>query len=170
MLRLLSDPERKLPMSLFENGSYEYCDTFFVFLDQNKAPTAKAIEAALAELGPRYTVENVKEEDGKFVSATVKSRADFSGMDLTYVTGDEVAEQIKTLSEELRHMTLHGGARDSLKKLLSATARYDVFHFEEQNANNEDEFLDPGGLLLVLQKVAGTCDGVGYDPQSQDLI
>lgn len=104
------------------------------------------------------------------MSATVKSRADFSGMDLTFVTGDEVTDQIKTLGEELRHMTLHGGAKDSLQKLLKATARYDVFHFEEQNANNEDEFLDPGGLLLVLQKIAATCDGVGYDPQSQDLI
>lgn len=167
---LKSDLERKLPMSLFENGLYEYCDTFFVFLDQNKAPTVQAVVDALAELGPRYTVENVKEQDGKFISATVKSRADFSGMDLTFVTGDEVAEQVKTLSEELRHITLHGGARDSLKRLLSATARYDVFHFEEQNANNEDEFLDPGGLLLVIQKIAGTCQGVGYDPQSQDLV
>jgi hypothetical protein len=157
-------------MSLFENSSYEYCDTFFVFLDQANTPTVDAIEIALAELGPRYVVENMKERDGKFLSATVKSRADFSGMDLTLVTGEEVDEQIKTLDQELRHITLHGGARDSLKKLLSANARYDVFHFEEQNANNEDEFLDPGGLLLVLQKIASTCDGVGYDPQSQDII
>ena len=151
-------------MSLFENSLYEYCDTFFVFLQEENVPTAKAIEASLAELGPRYVVENVKDDNGKFVSATVRSPADFSGMDLTFVSGEEVADQLKTLGEDLRAMTLHGGAEDSLKKMLSATARYDVFHFEEQNANNEDEFLDPGGLLLVLQKVAGTCDGVGYDP------
>ena len=157
-------------MSLFENDQYEYCDTFFVFLQQENVPTAKAVEASIAELGPRYTVENIKENDGKFVSATVRSPADFSGMDLIYVAGEEVEDQLKSLSEELRNMTLHGGAQDSLKKLLSSTARYDVFHFEEKNANNEDEFLDPGGLLLVLGKVAATCDGVGYDPQSQDLL
>lgn len=157
-------------MSLFENSLYEYCDTFFVFLKQENIPTAKAIEASLAELGPRYVVENVKEDNGKFISATVRSPADFSGMDLTFVAGEEVADQLKGLSAELRHMTLHGGAKDSLQKLLTSSARYDVFHFEEKNANNEDEFLDPGGLLLVLQKIAVTCDGVGYDPQSQDLL
>ena len=157
-------------MSLFENSEYEYCDTFFVFLQHENRPTAKVIEASIAELGPRYIIENLKEEDGKFMSATIRSPADFSGMDLTYVAGEEVEDQLKGLSEELRHMTLHGGAQDSLKKLLSATARYDVFHFEEKNANSEDEFLDPGGLLLVLGKIAGTCDGVGYDPQSQDIL
>ena len=157
-------------MSLFENSLYEYCDTFFVFLQQENAPTAKAIEASLAELGPRYVVENVKEVDGKFISATVRSPPDFSGMDFTFVTGEEVVDQMKTLSEDLRHMTLHGGEQDALKKMMNATARYDVFHFEEKNANNEDEFLDPGGLLLVLQKIAATCDGVSYDPQSQDFL
>lgn len=157
-------------MSLFENSLYEYCDTFFVFLQAKNMPTAKAIEASLAELGSRYIVENVKEADGKFISATVRSPADFSGMDLTYVTGEEVADQMKTLGEELRHMTLHGGEQDTLTRMLKSTARYDVFHFEEKNANNEDEFLDPGGLLLVLQKIAATCDGISYDPQSQDFL
>ncbi len=157
-------------MSLFENSLYEYCDTFFVFLQHENAPTAQAIQASLAELGPRYVVENIKEVDGKFASATIRSPRDFSGMDLTYVAGEEVADQLKTLSEELRHLTLHGGAADALKKLLCASARYDVFHFEEQNAGNDDEFLDPGGLLLVIEKIAATCDGVGYDPQSQDIL
>ena len=157
-------------MSLFENSLYEYCDTFFVFLDEENMPTAKAVEAALAELGSRYVVENIKEADGKFVSATVRSPADFSGMDLTFVSGEEVADQMKALGEDLRHMTLHGGEQDTLQKMLKSTARYDVFHFEERNANNEDEFLDPGGLLLVLQKIAATCDGISYDPQSQDFL
>jgi len=157
-------------MSLFENSLYEYCDTFFVFLQQENAPTVKVMEASLRELGPRYVIENIKEADGKFISATVRSPADFSGMDLTFVAGEEVADQMKTLGEDLRNMTLHGGDQDSLKKMLKATARYDVFHFEEQNANNEDEFLDPGGLLLVLQRIAATCDGISYDPQSQDFL
>ena len=157
-------------MSLFENSLYEYCDTFFVFLELENMPTAKAVEASLAELGSRYVVENVKEAEGKFLSATVRSPADFSGMDLTFVSGEEVADQMKTLGEDLRNMTLHGGEQDTLQKMLNSTARYDVFHFEERNANNEDEFLDPGGLLLVLQKIAATCDGISYDPQSQDFL
>jgi len=157
-------------MSLFENDLYEYCDTFFVFLKQENIPTTEAIETALAELGSRYIVENVKSNEGKFVSATVRSPADCSGMDLTFVAGEEVDDQLKGLGEELRNITLHGDVHGSFKKLLAANVRYDVFHFEEKNANNEDEFLDPGGLLLVLQKIASTCDGVGYDPQSQDIL
>jgi len=157
-------------MSLFEDNQYEYCDTFFVFLEEGNAPTCEAIEGALAELGTRYTVENLKGRDGRFVSATIRSPADYSAMDLTFVVGDEVTEQVTTLGEELRNITMHGGAADSLKKMVKATARYDVFHFEEKNANNEDEFLDPGGVLLVVQKIAAVCGGVGYDPQSQDII
>lgn len=157
-------------MSLFENSLFEYCDTFFVFLELENMPMTKAVEASLAELGSRYVVEDVKEADGKFLSATVRSPADFSGMDFNFVSGDEVADQMKTLGEELRNMTLHGAEQDTLKRMLNFNARYDVFHFEERNANNEDEFLDPGGLLLVLEKLASTCDGISYDPQSQDFL
>ena len=157
-------------MSLFENSLYEYCDTFFVFLDGQKAPSGDAIKKSLGELGTRYEIENVKEQDGRFISATIRSPADYSAMDLTFVDGDEVIEQVGTLGDELRNVTLHGAASDSLKKLVKATARYDVFHFEESNADNDIEFLDPGGVLLVVQKIAATCGGVGYDPQSQDII
>ena len=38
--------------------------------------------------------------------------------------------------------------------------------FASSGEGEEDEFLDPGALLIVLAKLANLCQGVGIDPQS----
>lgn len=157
-------------MSLFKNEQYEYCDTFFIYLMDENRPTLDAVNAALQELGQRCVVENVKEEDGKFLSATIKFASDCSAMDIVYVNGAEVVAQLNEIKEDLRTVTLTLDSQDALKKMSGCEARFDIFHFEEQNPNTEDEFLDPGGLLTVIGAISSTCDGVGYDPQSQDTI
>ena len=115
-------------------------------------------------------VENVRENDGNFESATIKFASDCSAMDIVYVHGPEVVAQLGEIKEELRLMTLTPDTMEALKKMSKCESRFDIFHFEEQNPNTEDEFLDPGGLLTVVGKISSICDGVGYDPQSQDTI
>ncbi len=157
-------------MSLFEDDQYEYCDTFFIYLKDENRPSLEAVTGALRTLGHRCVVENVKEDSGKFASATIKFASDCSAMDIVYVQGSEVKAQLAEIQEELRLMTLTQETTKSLKKMSQCESRFDIFHFEEQNPNTEDEFLDPGGLLTVIGKISSTCDGVGYDPQSQDTI
>ena len=157
-------------MSLFENESYEYRDTFFVFFDRENRPSADKVQAALAELGPKYEVLNVTNQNGDFESLTIKSPYDHSGMDVAYVEGEEVAAQITELMEDFRTMTLAGDDHNKLSMLAKASARLDIYHFEQVADSSEDEFLDPGGLLMVMQKLVEICNGVGLDPQSQTLI
>ena len=157
-------------MSLFEDEQYEYCDTFFIYLKDENRPTLKEVNAALDQLGHRCVVENARERDGKFESATIKFASDCSAMDIVYVNGPEVKAQLAEIKEELRTLTLTDDAQKGVKKMGSCESRFDIFHFEEQNANTEDEFLDPGGLLTVVGAISAICDGVGYDPQSQDTI
>ena len=94
-------------------------------------------------------------------------------MDIAFVTGDEVVEQIQNLILEFRTMTLTGDDREKLENFQQCTARFDVFHFEEQSnesGNSPVEMIDPGGLLLVIEKLAALTGGVALDPQSQTLL
>jgi len=91
-------------------------------------------------------------------------------MDIVFVHGPEVQAQLGDIKEELRTMTLTLDTQKAVKKMCACESRFDIFHFEEQNPNTEDEFLDPGGLLTVVGAISSVCDGVGYDPQSQDTI
>jgi len=157
-------------LSLFEDEKYKYCDTFFIYLKDENRPTLDAVNAALQDLGHRCVVENVREEGGKFESATIKFASDCSAMDIVYVNGPEVKTQLVEIKEQLRTLTLSLDAQSAVKKMVKCESRFDIFHFEEQNPNTEDEFLDPGGLLTVVGAISAICDGVGYDPQSQDTI
>ena len=157
-------------MSLFENELYEYCDTFFVYLKDENRPSLDAVATALKDLGNRCVVVDAKEVDGKFESATIKFAADCSAMDIVYVQGEEVTTQLQEIQETMRLMTLTPDTKSDLQRMKNCNSRYDIFHFEENNANNEDEFLDPGGLLMVIERISSVCEGIGYDPQSQDTI
>ena len=159
-------------MSLFGDKNYQYRETYFVLFEKKNLPAPKQIEDALAELGPRYETVEVKMNEDVFESMTVKSPHDFSAMDITCVEGEEVIAQIQSLQEDFRTMTLTGDDVKKLARLNQFDARFDIFHFEEMGDSGpgEDEFLDPGGLLLVLEKLAEICDGVALDPQSQTLM
>ena len=159
-------------MSLFENEQYEYTDTFFVFFKRENLPSADAIASALSELGQRYQPGKMSLREGAFESMTVLSPQDFSAMDIVLDLNAEVATQIEEMVGEFRALTLTGDEREKLTSFRECDARFDLFHFEKQVAGNEDPdaFIDPGGLLIVLEKLRALCDGVGIDPQSQMLL
>jgi hypothetical protein len=98
-------------------------------------------------------------------------------MDISYVGGDEVTEQVAELTRELRRSAATKHEKDRLEKLATCDARFDVFHFQQLVADrfrnddeDEDEFLDPGTLLLVLKRLARLCHGIAVDPQAGVLI
>ncbi len=157
-------------MSLFEDQRYQYCDTFFVYLTDENRPSADAVTDAIKSLGERYQVSDLKSTDGLFNAVTIRSPYDSSGMDITYVTGGEVREQVEELMTDFKTISLVGDDHQKLSKIDKADARLDIFHFEQVSDSDDLEMIDPGGLLLVMQKLNELCDGVGLDPQSKTLI
>lgn len=157
-------------MSLFEDNNYQYRDTFFVFFQKQNRPSLDKIESCLAELGNRYETLKSTEKDGEFEALTFVSPHDFSAMDIAVVQGEEVSNQINELMDEFKTMTLTSDDSGKLTKLGHCDARFDIFHFEKIDGGSDDEFLDPGGLLLVMEKLSELCEGVALDPQSHSLM
>ena len=156
-------------MSLFEDSSYDYRDTFFVHFSVANRPSADAFKSAIEGLGSKYELLNLVDDESHFVSATIKSPQDNSAMDISLVHGEEVLEQVKDLMVEFKTVTLVGDDHAKLKILSECDTRLDIYHFE-QTSGGEDEMLDPGGLLLVMEKLAQLVKGVGLDPQSNSLL
>ena len=160
-------------MSLFENDLYQWRETYFVLFDEHTRPQASDIVKGLAELDAHFEVTNVvADEVGRLESLTLRSPEDSSAMDITHVAGEEVAEQINELLEKFAHVTLDESEREKLNFLGDCNARYDIFHFEESSFtdNEDEEILDPGGLLLVIERLTALCQGVGIDPQSGSFM
>ncbi len=158
-------------MSLFEDPRYVYRDTFFVLFQDENRPTADQVKRALGDLGNRYTISDCRLVAENLESITVVSPYDFSAMDITYVAGDEVLGQVKELMQQFKAITLMGDDAKKLQQLSKANARFDIFHFEKLNQDeDDDQQLDPGGLLLVVERLADLVKGVGLDPQSLSLM
>lgn len=155
-------------MSLFEDENYVYRDTFFIHFENEHRPSGDQIKACIESLGEKYEFNNLREDDGKFESVTIRSPHDSSAMDISFVSGEEVLEQVADLMKDFRTITLSGEDHKKLQKLDQCNARFDIFHFEHKS--DGEELLDPGGLLLVMERLADVCQGVGLDPQSKTLL
>lgn len=157
-------------MSLFGNPRYQYRETYFILFNVDNRPDEAALIQAINELGDRYEVKEVhQDQENQFESMTVVAPSDFAGLDLTYVEGEEVHEQVAELNEQFKTTTLTGDELQKIAKIGNCNARFDVLHFEEVS-HSEDDFLDPGTLLTVVEKIAGICDGVGIDRESLTII
>ncbi|HUG70701.1 MAG TPA: hypothetical protein VMM76_23330 [Pirellulaceae bacterium] len=162
-------------MSLFENNMYQWRETYFVLFTQAARPQADAVATALKKQDPHYEITDIVANDaGQLESLTIRSPEDSSAMDITFVTGDEVTEQREELLNTLAKSTLRDGDHDKLNFLGECDSRYDIYHFEEATfiggEEGEDDPLDPGALLLVMDCLARLCHGVGIDPQSGSLM
>ncbi len=161
-------------MSLFADSRYQWRETYFVLFEKKHRPKAADVKKALAEIGSRIEVSHLQAtKDGFLDSMTVLSHADSAGMDVTFVTGEEVKEQLAEVKEEWQSRKLDPTEKLRLARLLASDSRYDVFHFEEITdfpAEDDDGPLDPGTLLLVLNKLAHLCHGLSIDPQSGELL
>ena len=155
-------------MSLFEDENYMYRDTFFIHFNGENRPAGKDVQACIAAIDDKYEISDLKETEDGFVSIEVRSPHDSSAMDIIFVEGEEVDEQVKELLVEFQSMTLTGDDMGKLKVLTDCNARLDIFHFERQSAG--EDMLDPGGLFLIMERLSKVCQGVGLDPQSKTLL
>jgi hypothetical protein len=165
-------------MSLFENDAYQWRETYFILFREEHQPTTQQIEKALKRLDARYHVYDVRsDESGRFESLTLEAPDDYSAMDITLVRGDEVVEQTMELMKELLRNAGSADERKHIRQLDKYRCRYDVYHFEQlvfvgREADDEDgdDFMDPGAVLIVMQKIAELCHGVVVDPQANSII
>ncbi len=159
-------------MSLFENDQYRWRETYFILFEEPRRPTIGQIRESLKQLGDDYELVDLRGDDeDRFETLTLYSPRDFAAMDILYVGDEEVVEQVEELRGELRAVSLTKEEREKLAFLPRCTARFDVYHFEQiVDLEDDDEMLDPGGLLLVLERLADLCRGVVYDPQAGNFI
>ncbi len=162
-------------MSLFENPEYQWRETFFVLFDQKNRPSAQSVQTSLESLGGRIQLSHMQaDEDGNFESVTIHAPDDFAAMDIVCIVGEEVAEQVPELLKELRRNAVSTEEVEQLGEIAGCDGRLDIFHFEQHAISMDDEdgpdSLDPGGLLLVLERLGDLCEGVAVDPQSSSIL
>jgi hypothetical protein len=161
-------------MSMFEDQHYRWRETYFVLFDSAKRPALAAMKKRLLALGDRYSLVNPQGDDqGRFESIGLVSPEDFSAMDICYTSGDEVIEQRSELYDEIQR-GLSASERSKLKRILQYDGRFDVLHFEQlpdpDEEQDDEDMLDPGAVLIVLEALARLVDGVAIDPQSGTVI
>ncbi len=165
-------------MSLFDDDNYQWRETCFVFLKRAQRPTAKRVEETLRETNHHFQLQNVAaNEDGLFESCTLIAPDAYAAIELSYVEGPEVTEQLAALPGEIRQMTEDPEELKKADRLPEMTARIDVMHFErltfsfgEEEEEPAEGMFDPGALILVLEQLAYVCDGVPVDPQSGAIM
>lgn len=163
-------------MSLFERAGFEWRETFFVLFDEANRPNAQAIQQTLENLGDRMKIGELRTNDEGIVEAvTVLAPDDFAGMDLVFMSGDDVTEQLPELISELNDNAYSADEKQQVQDLANCTARLDILHFEEHSFTAdpdgaEADYMDPGGLLIVLQRMAELCKGTVVDPQTSSVM
>ena len=164
-------------MSLFENDEYQWRETYFILFDEAKRPLATEMQRRLKKLDPRYEVRDVRaDEQGRFESLTLFSPDDYAAMDISFLCGDEVVEQTAALIGELLKVASGDDEKRRIRQLAQRRCRFDVYHFEQlvfvgrESDEDEDDFMDPGALLIVMEKIAKLCDGVVVDPQANAIL
>lgn len=162
-------------MSMFENGQYRWRETYFVLFDAAVRPTLKKVEDLVLTLNARFDITNsVADEAGKFESLTLVSPDDFAAMDVCFLQGEEVLEQGILLAEELQSVGCQPDDRETVQRILQSTGRFDVLHFEQIVASNDnddlDEMLDPSALLVLLEALEKLVGGLAIDPQGGTMV
>jgi hypothetical protein len=151
-------------------------ETYFIFFGGNERPLLADITGALSSLSSSYKITNpLGTEDGRLESVSLVSERDNAALEITYEEGDAVIEQTAELAKQLKMEA----EPEELAKLLRASARLDVMHFEMVNedpyASTDDddesvEMLDPTCLLLVVECLVGLTGGLPIDPASGAIL
>ncbi len=159
-------------MSLFANDRFQWRETYSVLFDSKRRIKVTEFQAAIADLAKKIEVtELLADEEGYLESCTIFAHSDSAGMDIVYIEGEEVTEQLAELRKDWRRQPFDADEKAKAAQAMLANARYDVFHFEELgdaflDQENEDEVLDPVTLLRILSKLTRLTQGVSIDPQA----
>lgn len=160
-------------MSTFEDQDYKWRETYFVLFDSKNRPTLDQVRHRLGNLNNRFELSSGESDpDGRFQSITIRSPQDYAAMDISYESGEEVAEQLSDLQRDMKG-TVDASDRPKYEKLAECDAKLDILHFEQVSddmADEDGEMLDPSALLSVMDALVDLTRGVGVDPQSGCLV
>ena len=161
-------------MSLFENPEYRWRETFLVLFQDRQRPSTDAFRKTMERLGDRYEIDTVVENDrSQLESLTLLAPADNAAMDISFVEGEEVAEQLEELRRQISEDDVMPEEEEKMAMLDQWDVRFDILHFEHVQdflEEEDDEFMDPGGLLIVAETISALCQGVAVDPQSGTFV
>ncbi|MHB8899667.1 MAG: hypothetical protein ACYC6Y_13045 [Thermoguttaceae bacterium] len=160
-------------MSMFENGHYQWRETYFVLFPSRQRPTLKDVQKALTRLHQHLTLTNLSAtKEGLLESLTILAPDDFAAIDVSYLCGEEVREQAAQLAEEVEPACACADEKRRLEELRACDARLDLFHFEQMaEVDAEDDgMFDPSALLVVLEGLAELTGGIAIDPQGGAML
>jgi hypothetical protein len=163
-------------MSMFENRQYQWRETYFVLFPSTKRPRLEALKKRLARADCHFALSNsVSDKKGLLESLTVLAPDDFAALDISYLGGDEVRDEARSLASELKAAGCDRDERAKIEALKECDGRFDILHFErvpDQFAaeEGEEEMFDPSGLLIVLDALVELTSGVAVDPQSGAML
>lgn len=160
-------------MSMFENNQYRWRETYFVVFPSRNRPTLKQVHKAITGLKQHLTLTNlVSNSEGRLESLTILAPEDFSALDVSYLAGEEVKEQVAILAEEIEPSCCCDDEKKRLEVLRRCDARLDILHFEQivDDEDDGDETFDPSSLLIVLEKLAELTGGISVDPQGGAML
>ena len=161
-------------MSTFEDLGYKWRETYFVLFDSARRPKLDDVKQKLAKLNPRFELsEGEADDQARFESLTLRAPQDYAAMDISYQSGDEVAEQVAELQKEMKG-SIDPADRPKFAQMARCDAKFDILHFEQVTDAQEEEeggeMLDPSALLSVMDALVELTGGVGVDPQSGSLM
>ena len=163
-------------MSMFQNPNYHWRETCFVYFQRQYRPTLEQVLQAIRAVGPQYELTNAQANDsGWFESLTVIAPEAFSAMDICYLDGAEVKEDVEKQVKGLRASDLTPEEHSQLGELKKCNARLDILHFERladdwDPSDTFGELFDPSALILVLEALSKLTHGIAVDPQSGMLL
>ena len=163
-------------MSMFEDRQYQWRETYFVLFRSPKRPRLDALKRRLERAECRFTVTNcVSDKKGLIESLTVFAPDDFAALDISYLAGEEVSEEARSLAAELKSPECGRDERAKIDVLKGCDGRFDILHFErvgDHGAAEEDDegMFDPSGLLIVLDALVELTGGIAVDPQSGAML
>src|SRR5690606_16094725 len=89
---------RRPRMSTFESDDYRWRETYFVLFDAERRPSLRKVQQAIERLKDRFELSHPAADDsGAFESLTVMAPDDYAALDISYVEGEEVQEQVEQL-------------------------------------------------------------------------
>ncbi|HTQ40248.1 MAG TPA: hypothetical protein VMJ32_14570 [Pirellulales bacterium] len=160
-------------MSTFENHDYKWRETYFVLFDSARRPMLEQVKRRLLKINPRFELSNGEaDEAGHIDSLSLRSPQDYAAMDISYVSGEEVSDQVDELQRDMKG-NVDATDRPKLAQLSQCDAKFDILHFEQVSNDEEEddgEMLDPSALLGVMDALIELTKGVGVDPQSGSLM
>ena len=104
-----------------------------------RRPLLEQVKRRLMRLNPRFELTGGEaDEAGKFESFTMRSPQDYAAMDISYVSGEEVSEQVDELQRELKG-NVDAADRPKFTQLSECDAKFDILHFEQVSADDDGD-------------------------------